>query len=324
MKNLLITGGSGLLGSALKPLSHDAIFVDSQNADLRDLSQVRALFQKFRPSHVIHLAAKVGGVRANAEQNADLFTHNVQINTNVLGVACEMGVTRLISILSSCAFNLYPDQDSSEDDLHVKVPFEGNLGYGYSKRMLDIHTKLLCNQYGCRFSTIAPVTMYGPHDNFDVENGHVISSLLHKSILAKKQEKPLQVWGGGQAIRQFIYVEDVAKLLLEMLTCYDGPETTIIASDDGVTIRELVDEIVKSIGYEGMVEFDKTKPEGVLVKRLKSNKFDQQYPNFSFTPLQKGLQKTVEWFHQNIDSRILGTVKGESQKIPEFANPQGK
>lgn len=319
MKNLLITGGSGLLGSALKPLCPNAIFVNSQNADLRDLSQVRALFRKFRPSHVLHLAAKVGGVRVNAEQNADLFTQNVQINTNVLSVACEEGVSRLISILSSCAFNLYPDKDSSEEDLHVDVPFEGNLGYGYSKRMLDIHTKLLANQYGCRFSTLAPVTMYGPHDNFDLEEGHVISSLLHKGLLAKKQGKPLQVWGGGQAIRQFIYVEDVARLLMEMLKSFNGPETVIVSRDNGVTIKELVTEIAKSIGFQGAVEFDKTKPEGILVKRMKSRKFNQQFPNFSFTPLQEGLQRSIEWFCQSKASRTFLQSKDEDQKALELA-----
>jgi len=318
MKNILITGGNGLLGSALKLLCPDAVFVTSRDADLRDVTQVRALFQKVRPTRVLHLAAKVGGVRVNAEHNADLFTDNLQINTNVLSVAREVGVSRLISILSSCAFKLYPDRSSGEEDLHVDAPFEGNLGYGYSKRMLDVHTKLLRNQYGCRYSTIAPVTMYGPHDNFDLEEGHVISSLIHKGMLAKKQGKTLEVWGGGQAIRQFVYVKDVAKILKEMLDFYDGPETVIVSPDNGVTIESLVAAIVESMGFEGKVEFDKTKPEGILVKRLKSNRFAQRFPEFSFTPLTGGLRKTIAWFQQNKTSEILPPSSGRAQKTMEF------
>ncbi len=294
--DLLVTGGDGLLGSAVASICPDAIFLTRRDADLRDLSQVRALFERLRPSRVLHLAARVGGVKANATLNADLFTENVQINTNVLNAAQEFGAARLISLLSSCSFQLYSDRASTEDDLHAGLPFEGNVGYSYAKRMLDVQTRLLWQQHGCRFSTVAPVTMYGPRDNFDLESGHVIGALIHKCLLAKERGEPLQVWGGGEAVRQFVYVEDVARLLLQSLDSDHGPETVIIAPDEGTTIRALAGLIAKAAGFKGSLLFDSTKPEGVLVKRLKSKRFATLFQDFSFTNLDIGLAKTVAWF----------------------------
>lgn len=294
--DLLVTGGSGLLGSALKQLCSEATYVTSRDCDLRDLGQTRALFERFKPRRVLHLAAQVGGVKSNVAHNADLYTENVQINTNVLSVAQQCRVSRLISVLSSCAFALYGDRNSTEDDLHVGMPFEGNLGYGCSKRMLDLHTRLLWKQYGCKFSTVAPVTMYGPHDNFDREDGHVIGSLIHKAVAAKATGEPLEVWGSGNAIRQFVYVQDVARVLLQELDAFDGPETVIVAPDAGVRISELAHGIAKAVGYLGPLVFDRNKPEGVLVKRVQSKRFAVRFPGFQFTVLQEGLTETITWF----------------------------
>ena len=293
---LLMTGGRGLLGSAVRRLCPDAVAVDTRDADLRDIGQVRRVFDRVKPRVVLHLAARVGGVKANAEHNAELFADNISINTNVLRVAQERGVSRLISVLSSCAFQLYADRPSTEEDLHVGMPFEGNLGYSCAKRMLDIHTRLLARQYGCRFSTIAPVTMYGPHDDFDLDGGHVIGALIHKCYLAQQEGRPLTVWGSGRAVRQFVFVDDVAAVLLRMLREERGPETTIIASDGGVTIRQLTELVARVMGFQGPVVYDTTKPEGVPVKRLTSTKDDPIVRCFPFTPMEVGVRKTVEWF----------------------------
>jgi GDP-L-fucose synthase len=297
--DLLVTGGGGLLGSALRELCPSATSVTSQDCDLTDLTQVRALFDRFKPRRVLHLAACVGGVQSNAAKNADLFTVNTQMNVNVLSVANQYEVQRLVSVLSSCAFALYPDRPSAEDDLHVGMPFEGNLGYGCSKRMLDVHTRLLWKQHGCRFSTIAPVTMYGPRDNFDLEDGHVIGALIHKMVMAKETGATVEVWGGGQAVRQFVYAKDVARVLLAELDSFEGPETLIVAPDQGVTIRALVGQIAQAIQFIGSIIFDRSKPEGVLVKRVKSIRFESRYPGFSFTPMEVGLAETVAWFRQH-------------------------
>lgn len=301
---ILVTGSGGLLGYALNKICPDATFVTQRDCDLTDLCAVRNLFSKLEPRSVLHLAAKVGGVKSNKSQNADLFTVNVQINTNVLNVAQEYKVSRLVSVLSSCAFPVNTDHPSTEGDLHQGMPFEGNLGYGYAKRMLDVQTRLLWAQYGCQFSTITPVTMYGPNDNWDLEEGHVIGSLIHKCFLAKRNGEPLQVWGSGRAVRQFAYSVDVARLLVKALNHYEGPETVIVAPDEGITIHDLVNLIAKVMQFGGRILFDPSKPEGQLTKIVKSIGFSSRFPDITFTSLTEGLEMTVKWFVENYSGLI--------------------
>lgn len=293
---ILVTGSSGLLGYAFKQICPDAVFVTRKDCDFTDLQQTHQLFESLRPKRVVHLAAKVGGVKINALKNSDFFEENLQINTNVLSAAQRYGVSRLVSILSGCAFQFQPDRPSTEEDLHEGLPFAGNLGYGYSKRILDVHTRLLYKQHGCEYSSISPVAMYGPKDNWDLDEGHVIGSLIHRCFLAKQQDKPLEVWGSGNAVRQFLYSFDAAKILLEELNHFHGPETIITAPETTITIRELVTLIAQTMKFEGPIVFNRTKPEGELIRVMKSNRFGRLFPNFSFTPLEEGLRTTIEWF----------------------------
>ncbi len=293
---ILVTGSGGLLGSALKQICPEATFVTQKDGDLTDATQTEHLFDRLRPKRVIHLAALVGGLKINSMRNADFFETNLRINTNVLSVAQRFGVSRLVSVLSNCAFQFYPDRPSTEEDLHIGLPFSGNLGYGYAKRMLDIQTKLLWEQYGCQFSTITPVNLYGPQDNWDLDEGHVIGSLIHRCFLAKQQDKPLEVWGSGNAVRQFLYSFDAARILLEALNTFRGVETMITAPEATITIRELVTLITQVMKFEGPIIFNRAKPEGELIRVMKSNRFHNFFPNFSFTPLENGLRTTIEWF----------------------------
>ncbi len=314
--DLLVTGGTGLLGSALKDLGPNATYVCSRDADLTDIEQVRSLFDRLKPRRVLHLAAQVGGVKANAIRNADLFTENVQINTNVLSTAQHAGVSRLISVLSSCAFQLYSDRASAEEDLHIGMPFKGNLGYSWSKRSLDIQTRLLAEQCGARFSTIAPVTMYGAHDEFDPDEGHVVAALIARCVSAKRHDEPLVVWGNGRAMRQFVYVGDVARFLLEALERDDGPETVIVAPDDGLSVAELAPIVAEVIGFNGPIVFDQDQPEGVLVKRLKSRRTDTWLTDFQFTPLYEGIKNTVAWYLDNVS----GCQAGDRVRLKQTKN----
>ena len=293
---ILVTGGGGLLGHAFKKICPDAAYLTRQDGDLTDLCQVRRLFEEFRPKRVLHLAAEVGGVKKNSLKNADLFATNVLINTNVLNLACEFGVSRLISVLSSCVFQPNPTRPSTEDDLHAGLPFEGNLGYGYAKRMLDIHTKLLWERHGCKFSTILPVTMYGPNDNWDLEEGHVVGALIHKCFLSKQQNRPLEVWGNGKAVRQFIYSSDVARVLLEAMDSFTGPETVIVAPDQGIAISDLARLIARGMKFDGPIVFNTSMPEGQRVKVIRSLNFSSYFTDFTFTSPEEGLRATIEWF----------------------------
>jgi len=306
-RETLITGGGGLLGHALKKIYPEAIYLTRKDGDLRELGEMRRLFEEYKPKRVLHLAAEVGGVKKNVAENADLFAVNVQINTNVLSVARECGVSRLISILSSCVFQFSPDHPSTEEDLHTGSPFQGNLGYGYAKRMLDVQTRLLWEQYGCQFSTITPVTLYGPYDDWGLETGHVISSLIHKCFLAKQQGKALEVWGSGRAVRQFVYSADVARILLQALGSFHGPETMIVAPDSGITIADLARLIAEVMRFEGPIVFNSKMPEGERIKVVQSQRFSVQFPGFTFTPLEEGLRETAEWFCEHYQEFAAGS-----------------
>lgn len=293
---LVVTGGTGLLGSAIRRIRPDALFLSRVDGDLRELSVVRRLFEQIRPAQVLHLAGLVGGVKANASHNCQFLEDNALLNTAVLAAARALRVPKVVAMLSSCAFPLFPDRSTTETDLQSDHPYDGNAGYGSTKRLLDLHVRLASQEEGLRWTTLAPVTMYGPHDSFDPERGHVVGSLIQRCWEAHTKGTPYVVWGTGLAVRQFVFVEDVAHLALDAVAGDLPPETTIVAPDAGVTIRTLAETIAQVMGYGGPTLFDRSQPEGVLVKRLQSETFLRRFPGYQFTPLQTGIEATVRWF----------------------------
>jgi len=293
---LLVTGGSGLLGSAVRELCPQAVFLTSADGDLRRSDVAKALLEEIRPSKLLHLAGLVGGVKANATHNSQFLEDNALLNTAVLAAARTLRVQKLVAMLSSCAFPLFPDRATTEKDLQSELPYDGNAGYGSAKRLLDLHVRLAAREEGLCWTTLTPVTMYGPHDSFDPERGHVVGSLIRRCWEAHTKGTPYVVWGSGLAVRQFVFVDDVARLALEAVAADLPPETTIVAPDAGVSIRTLAETIAQAMGYEGPILFDRSQPEGVLVKRLQSETFLRRFPAYHFTPLQAGIEATVRWF----------------------------
>lgn len=294
--NILVTGGDGLVASALKKILPKALYATRKDADLTDSCQARLLFKKYKPKAVIHLAAKVAGVKTNADRNADMFTENVQINTNVLAAAQEYGVEKLVTALSNCVFRENPPAPPTEKEIYEGLPYAGHAGYGFAKRALDLQIQLLRRQYGSRFTSIMPVTLFGPNDNWDPRESHVAGSLIRKCFLAKKEGKPLEVWGSGRAVRQFVYSRDVARFLTEVLENYDDPETIIVAPNEGITIKELAEAVAKAFDFKGKIVYDASKPEGELKRVLNGSKLKKLFPRFEFTPMEKALKETVDWY----------------------------
>ncbi len=312
---LLVTGGTGLLGSAVRKIRPDAIFLSRSDGDLRDRSVAQRLLEEIRPGQVLHLAGLVGGVKANAAHNSRFFEENALINTAVLSAARSLRIQRLASLLSSCAFPLFSDRATTENDLHLALPYDGNAGYGQAKRMLDIHTRLVAKEEGWHWTTLAPVTLYGPQDSFDPEGGHVVGSLIRRCWAAKTTGAPYVVWGSGRAVRQFAFVEDVARIAVDAVQRNLDASTTIIAPDAGITIQTLAETIATVMGYAGPIVFDRNQPEGVLVKRLHSMTFSARFPECRFTSLKTGLEETVRWF---IDHTTAG--EGVSSGTPPLCH----
>nr|XP_036879107.1 GDP-L-fucose synthase isoform X2 [Manis javanica] len=319
---ILVTGGSGLVGRAIQKVvadgarlpGEDWVFVSSKDADLTDTAQTRALFEKVQPTHVIHLAAMVGGLFQNIKYNLDFWRKNVQINDNVLQSAFEVGVQKVVSCLSTCIF---PDKTTypiDETMIHNGPPHSSNFGYSYAKRMIDVQNRSLrlpCwasqewgrrapvptgsrvqayfQQHGCAFTAVIPTNVFGPHDNFNIEDGHVLPGLIHKVHLAKSSGSALTVWGTGKPRRQFIYSLDLARLFLWVLREYREVEPVILSvgEEDEVSIQEAAEAVVEAMDFHGEITFDTTKSDGQFKKTASNGKLRAYLPDFEFTPFKQ-------------------------------------
>ncbi|XP_015278231.1 PREDICTED: GDP-L-fucose synthase [Gekko japonicus] len=318
MKRILVTGGSGLVGKAIGKLVAEGgagrpdevwIFLSSKDGDLTDAGQTKAIFERLQPTHVIHLAAMVGGLFRNIKYNLDFWRNNVHINDNVLHTAYEFGVQKVVSCLSTCIF---PDKTTypiDETMIHNGPPHDSNFGYSYAKRMIDVQNRAYFAQYGCCFTAVIPTNVFGPHDNFNIEDGHVLPGLIHKAYLAKKNGTPLTVWGTGKPRRQFIYslvsFSKNNRFIKLQHHQRDGEETKMhqqIGEEDEVSIREAAECIVGAMNFKGELHFDTTKSDGQFKKTASNAKLKKYLPDFQFTPFPQAVKETCDWFCANYDT----------------------
>ncbi|XP_051929576.1 GDP-L-fucose synthase-like isoform X2 [Hippocampus zosterae] len=268
------------------------------------MKETRDLFKKHQPSHVIHLAAMVGGLFKNLKSNLDFWRNNIHMNDNVLQAAHEVGVVKVISCLSTCIF---PDKTTypiDETMIHNGPPHESNFGYAYAKRMVDVQNRAYFQQHGHRYTAVIPTNVFGPHDNFSIEDGHVLPGLIHKTYIAQKEGKPLVVWGSGTPKRQFVYSLDLARLLLWVLMEYPEVEPIILSvgEEDEVSIKDAADAVVQALDFKGQVVYDTSKSDGQLKKTASNAKLRRYRPDFRFTPFKQALQETCDWFVTNYDT----------------------
>lgn len=311
-KTILVTGGSGLVGMGIKKIvekeekrsDEEWIFLSSNDADLTNAEQTKALFAKYKPTHVIHLAAMVGGLFYNLKFNLDFFRKNMIMNDSILNASFENGVKKVVSCLSTCIF---PDKTTypiDETMVHNGPPHDSNFGYSYAKRMIDVQNKAYHQQHGCQYTSVIPTNVFGPHDNFNIENGHVLPGLMHKIYLAKVRGEPFVVWGSGAPRRQFIYSLDLARLFIWVLREYKEVDPIILSvgEDEEISIKEAVEMIVDATKYTGPVNYDTTKADGQFKKTASNAKLRRHLPDFKFTPIKQAIQETCDWFTANYDT----------------------
>jgi len=291
----LVTGGTGLVGSTI-----DAdIKLSTKDVDLRDWDKTLKLFEFLKPTKVIHCAARVGGLGGNMNYKGEYFYDNIKINTNVLEASRLVGVKKVVSFLSTCVFPDDVEYPLSEEKIHLGEPHHSNYPYAYAKRMIDIQSRAYTEQYGVNYVSVIPTNIYGPNDNFNLQQGHVMPMLIHKCYLAKINDTDLNVWGTGKALREFIYSEDVGRLTNWVLNNYNDSEPIIFSPSVEVSIGDIVELIVDNLNFKGNVVFDKNKPEGQYRKPSDNSKLKKYLPDFEFTKIEVGMKKTIDWFVEN-------------------------
>jgi GDP-L-fucose synthase len=305
-----IAGHRGLVGSAilrnLQSLGYNNLLLKThKELDLTSQSDVQALFQNEKPDYVLLAAAKVGGIHANNSFPADFIYENIMIQTNVINAAYQNKVKRLLFLGSTCIYPRKVRQPMREDALLTDTLEPTNEPYALAK----ISGIKLCESYnrqhGTDFRSVMPTNLYGINDNFHPENSHVIPALMQRFHHAKiNRLKEVKVWGSGKAMREFLYVDDMASasifvLMLDKALYHENTKPMLshinIGTGKDITIREVAEKMARVIGYDGIITFDSSKPDGAprkLIDVTRLNKLGWFYS----TDLYDGLKKTYEWY----------------------------
>lgn len=297
MNRILVTGGYGLVGSEFK--SDKYYRLSSEETDLRISSDVDLLLSENNFDGLVHCAGKVGGIAANMNYKGEYFYENVMINTNIIESSRKNNIKNLVAFLSTCVFPDKVEYPLTESKIHLGPPHFSNDAYAYAKRMSDVQIRAYKEQYGLNYKSVIPTNIYGPNDNYNIENGHVIPSLIHKCYLARENKTPLTIWGSGNPLREFIFSKDIAKLTEWVLYNYNENEPIILSTSEEIPIKNVVDIIVEIMNFKGDIIFDSSKPDGQFRKPSDNTKIKNYLPDFKFTTLYDGLKETIEYFENN-------------------------
>ena len=309
---VIVTGGSGFLGGVLcdrlraKGVSDDRLFVPRRrDFDLTDFATAGRLYREAFPGAypdvVVHLAAEVGGIGANLKNPGRYFFANMSMARNLIEQARLTGVAargaRFVQVGTICAYPKHTPVPFQEDELWNGYPEETNAPYGVAKKaawqMLDAYRM----QYGLKSAYVLPVNLYGPNDNFDLETSHVIPALIRKCVEAQDRgDDHIACWGTGSASREFLYVDDAADGIVAATEKKDDPEPMNLGAGFEITIKDLVELIVKLTGFEGRIEWDSTKPDGQPRRCLDTERAADRLGWRAQVGFEDGLKRTIEWF----------------------------
>lgn len=296
---VLVTGGSGLIGHAVKSSCQqgiDAVYLSSKDGNLTSYDICQNLFDIHRPTHVIHLAAKVGGVLENSKFAGDFFYQNITMNCNVLECCRKFGVTNLVSVLGACN---YPDKSGyalQPSDLHSGEPHSTSFGYAYAKRMLEVQSRAYNQQHGTKFSCVILNGVYGPYDNFCLTSSHAVAAIIRKIYEAKLSGNRVKLWGSGLAKREFTFVDDIGCALWWALLKRDDCSTINIGTDECITIRELASKVCEIMNYDyENLDWDQSAKTGQGFRIIDTTIFREK-SGIRFLTLSHGLKLTIDWF----------------------------
>lgn len=312
-KKVLVTGGRGFLGSYVVDVlrekkAKEIITPSSRSCDLTELSNCKKVVKSV--DFVFHLAAHVGGIGLNKEKPAELFYDNLMMGSQLMHEAMKAGVEKFVGLGTICSYPKFTPIPFKERDLWGGYPEEVTAPYGLAKKMLIVQSDTYRRQYGFNSIVVMPTNLYGPRDNFNLNNSHVIAALILKTYLAKKSKaKTLTIWGDGTPTRDFLHVKDAAMGIVLAAEKYDDSIPVNLASENEVSIKQLVALITDIMGYKGDVVWDISKPNG-QPRRCVS--IDLAKKAFGFKPqvsLEEGLRETIEWFESEYALKMLRESK---------------
>lgn len=271
---IFVVGHRGMVGSAIKRRLEkegyrNIVVRTSKELDLRDQAAVRSFFESEKPDYVFLAAAKVGGIHANNTYRAEFIYDNIAIQSNIIHQSYLNGVKKLAFLGSSCIYPKFAPQPMKEEVLLTGALEPTNEPYAIAKIAGIKMCQAYHSQYGCNFISLMPTNLYGPNDNYDLQNAHVLPALIRKFYEAKVEGKPyVEIWGTGSPKREFLHVDDLADAALFLMLNYDSPEIINVGTGEDLTIRDLALLIKKCVGYEGELKFNTDKPDGTPRKLL--------------------------------------------------------
>ncbi len=303
---IYVAGHRGLVGSAIvRELGAQGYtnIIKRTRAELDLMNQEASekFFKNEKPEYVFCAAAKVGGIGANKSQKADFIFENLQVQNNLINNAYKFGAKKLLFLGSSCIYPRQSPQPIKEEYLLTGPLEETNDAYAVAKIAGIIMCQSYNKQYGTNFISVMPTNLYGINDNFDLENAHVLPSLLRKFHEAKINKQPkVEVWGTGSPMREFLYVDDLASAVVFLMNTYDGSEIVNIGTGEDCTIKELAEMIKEAVGYEGQIYWNTSKPDGTPRKLLDVSRLAKLGWKYK-TDFKTGLKKTYEWYTKNFN-----------------------
>ncbi|MEK9149303.1 MAG: GDP-L-fucose synthase [Candidatus Desantisbacteria bacterium] len=305
-KRVIVTGGAGFLGSyiieRLRERECREIFIPRRrDYDLTKEADVERLYRDTKADIVIHLAAVVGGIGANLENPGKFLYENLVMGAMMMEHARKNNIKKFTAIGTICAYPKFTPVPFKEEDLWNGYPEETNAPYGLAKKMMLVQSQAYRMQYGFNSIFLLPVNLYGPGDNFDLSSSHVIPAMIRKCVDAiNKRDKEIVVWGTGLPTREFFYVEDCAEGILLATEHYNKSEPVNLGSGMEISIKDLVDLIVKLTEFSGKIIWDTTKPDGQPRRRLDVSKAEAEFSFKAKTDFEEGLKRTIEWYKKDI------------------------
>ena len=300
-RRVVVTGGAGFLGrrvvAELTTVGTDPVVIRRADYDLTEPGAAADMIADHRPTELIHLAARVGGIGFNQAEPAPLYLTNLLMGTHVIEAARAAGVDKTVLLGTVCSYPKFTPVPFAEDDLWNGYPEETNAPYGIAKKALLVHAQVNAVQYGQRFAFLIPTNLYGPGDKFHPNVSHVIPALIKKCVEAREAgAREVDVWGTGSASREYLYVDDAARAVVIATERHEGTDPINLGTNHEVTIRETVETVARLVGFDGELRWDPSKPDGQPRRRVDASRAEELLGWRAETPFEDGLRATIDWY----------------------------